>query len=206
MKEIYTWLSIFSVVAFSTAGDVLISNAMKRVGDVGPLYTEDRSCWSCEIYSGKWHFMDGSHVHGRQLLQPAAGALVGRCKPGRSSFCVAHLFEQRPLRQVFPARTCGPTPMDGSSTRGKRRRPSRDLEDRISPRAGKSAIRNFFPATVFLLASAARYPPRTAPSMVAGHPVAVQSPARKKHAPSRTLAPGRYYVYQAWENTSRKFP
>jgi drug/metabolite transporter (DMT)-like permease len=40
MKEIYTWLSIFSVVAFSTAGDVLISNAMKCVGDVGPLYTK----------------------------------------------------------------------------------------------------------------------------------------------------------------------
>jgi drug/metabolite transporter (DMT)-like permease len=38
VRDLYTWLSILSVVAFSTAGDVLISNAMKRVGDVGPLY------------------------------------------------------------------------------------------------------------------------------------------------------------------------
>lgn len=38
MRDLYTWFSIFAVVAFSTAGDVLISNAMKRVGDVGPLY------------------------------------------------------------------------------------------------------------------------------------------------------------------------
>jgi len=38
LRDLYTWLSIFAVVAFSTAGDVLISNAMKRVGDVGPLY------------------------------------------------------------------------------------------------------------------------------------------------------------------------
>ena len=40
MRDLYTWLSIFAVVAFSTAGDVLISNAMKRVGDVGPLYNK----------------------------------------------------------------------------------------------------------------------------------------------------------------------
>ena len=40
-------------------------------------------------------------------------------------------------------------------------------------------------------ASAARYPLRTAPSMVAGHPVAVQSPARKTRGHPVT-APGRY--------------
>jgi len=40
LRDLYTWLSIFAVVAFSTAGDVLISNAMKRVGDVGPLYNK----------------------------------------------------------------------------------------------------------------------------------------------------------------------
>ena len=77
MKEIYTWMSIFSVVAFSTAGDVLISNAMKRVGDVGPLYRKIGLAGVVKSISGKWHSMDGSYVHGRQLLQPAAGALVG---------------------------------------------------------------------------------------------------------------------------------
>jgi multidrug transporter EmrE-like cation transporter len=40
VRDLYTWLSIFAVVAFSTAGDVLISNAMKLVGDVGPLYRQ----------------------------------------------------------------------------------------------------------------------------------------------------------------------
>ena len=34
MKHLYTWVSILCVVAASTAGDVLISHAMKRVGDV----------------------------------------------------------------------------------------------------------------------------------------------------------------------------
>jgi uncharacterized membrane protein len=38
LKDLHTWLGIFAVVAFSTAGDVLIANAMKRVGDVGPLW------------------------------------------------------------------------------------------------------------------------------------------------------------------------
>lgn len=37
MKEIYTWSAIFAVVLASTAGDVLLSHAMKRVGDVGKL-------------------------------------------------------------------------------------------------------------------------------------------------------------------------
>jgi drug/metabolite transporter (DMT)-like permease len=35
VRHLYTWVSILCVVAASTAGDVLISHAMKRVGDVG---------------------------------------------------------------------------------------------------------------------------------------------------------------------------
>src|SRR5208282_2980815 len=52
---------------------------------------------------------------------------------------------------------------------------------RISPVAGRSGETNrsdFWPEASST-ASAAWYPLRTAPSMVAGHPVAVQSPARK---------------------------
>ncbi len=37
MRDLYTWLAIFAVVLASTAGDVLLSHAMKRVGDVGVL-------------------------------------------------------------------------------------------------------------------------------------------------------------------------
>jgi len=37
VSEVYTWLSIFAVVLTSTAGDVLMSRAMKEIGDLGAL-------------------------------------------------------------------------------------------------------------------------------------------------------------------------
>ncbi len=37
MKEAYTWGAIAAVVLASTTGDVLLSRAMKQVGDVGEL-------------------------------------------------------------------------------------------------------------------------------------------------------------------------
>jgi drug/metabolite transporter (DMT)-like permease len=37
MKHLYTWASIVVVVLASTSGDVLLSHAMKTVGDVGEL-------------------------------------------------------------------------------------------------------------------------------------------------------------------------
>ncbi|PYX83171.1 MAG: hypothetical protein DMG70_11695 [Acidobacteria bacterium] len=37
MKELYTWCSVLAVVLASTSGDVLLSGAMKKVGDVGEL-------------------------------------------------------------------------------------------------------------------------------------------------------------------------
>lgn len=40
MRHVYTWISIFCVVASSTAGDVLISHAMKRVGDVAHVFRD----------------------------------------------------------------------------------------------------------------------------------------------------------------------
>jgi drug/metabolite transporter (DMT)-like permease len=38
MKHAYTWGAILVVVLASTAGDVLLSRAMKQVGDVGQLW------------------------------------------------------------------------------------------------------------------------------------------------------------------------
>lgn len=38
MKEAYTWAAIGLIVVASTAGDVLLSHAMKRVGDVSVLW------------------------------------------------------------------------------------------------------------------------------------------------------------------------
>jgi len=37
MRDLYTWLSIALIIAFSTSGDVLISYSMKCVGDLGEL-------------------------------------------------------------------------------------------------------------------------------------------------------------------------
>ena len=38
MKHAYTWGAILAIVLASTTGDVLLSRAMKRVGDVGELW------------------------------------------------------------------------------------------------------------------------------------------------------------------------
>ncbi len=38
MKHAYTWGAILAVVLASTTGDVLLSHAMKQVGDVGRLW------------------------------------------------------------------------------------------------------------------------------------------------------------------------
>lgn len=37
MKQLYAWSAVATIVTFSTAGDVLLSRAMKQVGDVGEL-------------------------------------------------------------------------------------------------------------------------------------------------------------------------
>ncbi|HUK88437.1 MAG TPA: EamA family transporter [Terriglobales bacterium] len=37
MRTLYTWVGIAAVVLFSSAGDVLLSRAMKKIGDVGQL-------------------------------------------------------------------------------------------------------------------------------------------------------------------------
>ena len=37
MRDLYTWSAIFAIVLASVVGDVLLSHAMKQVGDVGDL-------------------------------------------------------------------------------------------------------------------------------------------------------------------------
>src|SRR5258708_4895957 len=37
MRDLYTWSAIFAIVFASVVGDVLLSHAMKQVGDVGAL-------------------------------------------------------------------------------------------------------------------------------------------------------------------------
>jgi uncharacterized membrane protein len=40
MKHVYEWGAILAIVLASTTGDVLLSRAMKQVGDVGTLYRQ----------------------------------------------------------------------------------------------------------------------------------------------------------------------
>lgn len=40
MKDVYTWMGIGLVVLTSVSGDILLSKAMKQVGDVGPLWRQ----------------------------------------------------------------------------------------------------------------------------------------------------------------------
>jgi len=45
MKQAYTWSAIVVIVLASTTGDVLLSRAMKQVGDVGALWRR-RGLWT----------------------------------------------------------------------------------------------------------------------------------------------------------------
>ena len=40
MKHVYEWSAVLAIVLASTTGDVLLSRAMKQVGDVGALYKQ----------------------------------------------------------------------------------------------------------------------------------------------------------------------
>ena len=44
MKQTYTWGAIAVIVLASTTGDVLLSHAMKQVGDVGALWRQNGLC------------------------------------------------------------------------------------------------------------------------------------------------------------------
>ena len=41
MNGLYTWAAIAFIVLASTTGDILLSHAMKRVGDVGEIWKRD---------------------------------------------------------------------------------------------------------------------------------------------------------------------
>jgi drug/metabolite transporter (DMT)-like permease len=40
VRHFYTWISILAVIIFSTIGDVLISHAMKTVGDIAHVWRD----------------------------------------------------------------------------------------------------------------------------------------------------------------------
>ncbi len=66
MTLVYTWCSIAIVVLASTAGDVLLSRAMKRIGDLGELRRR----------SGLGHVLGRVLVNGTFLLGVACMAVA----------------------------------------------------------------------------------------------------------------------------------
>lgn len=52
MKFGYTWGSILVVVAASVTGDILVSLAMKQVGDLGHVYRERGFWWTVKAVLG----------------------------------------------------------------------------------------------------------------------------------------------------------
>ena len=59
MNEIYTWAGIGAVVLTSVAGDVLLSKAMKQIGDVGTLRRKKGLKTVLARVAGNPHFLLG---------------------------------------------------------------------------------------------------------------------------------------------------
>jgi hypothetical protein len=125
MKFAYTWGSILVVVAASVTGDILVSLAMKQVGDLGHVYRE-RGFW-CTV---KAVMGNGTLWAGVCFMALAFFALLfAPCRPciRRSNVCW-----QRTDGKGVPSRERGPSPLDcrPSGRRGssscRRLGPSRD--------------------------------------------------------------------------------
>ena len=59
MKHAYTWGAILLIVVTSVTGDVLLSHAMKTVGDVGALYRRSGLVKVLGSVLGNFHFVIG---------------------------------------------------------------------------------------------------------------------------------------------------
>ncbi len=58
MKTLYTWTAIAVIVVASTAGDVLLANAMRRIGDLG-LIRQQKGIFAVarRVLSSGWFFL-----------------------------------------------------------------------------------------------------------------------------------------------------
>jgi drug/metabolite transporter (DMT)-like permease len=59
MKALYTWGGILGIVVASVVGDVLLSRAMKKVGDVGELRRRSGLIVVIRRTLGNWNFFFG---------------------------------------------------------------------------------------------------------------------------------------------------
>jgi multidrug transporter EmrE-like cation transporter len=85
MRHAYTWGAILAVVLASTTGDVLLSRAMKQVGDVGEL----------------WRRAGLLTVAGRILRSPSL--LLGIVVMGLAFYCLLFALSWADVSLVAPA-------------------------------------------------------------------------------------------------------
>ena len=91
------------IVLASTTGDVLLSRAMKHVGDVGELWRSLRLLTVGRPHPEQSQFSAGDLHDGGGVLQFALCLVLGRRQPGRAGFRIPHLRSQRNRRQNLPA-------------------------------------------------------------------------------------------------------
>jgi uncharacterized membrane protein len=85
MKQLYTWTGILVVVFFSVVGDILVSRAMKQVGDVHHLWR----------HSGLWR------VVGRVLAN--SNFFFGLAAMASAFFCLLFALSWGDVSLVAPA-------------------------------------------------------------------------------------------------------
>ena len=95
MKDVYTWSAIFAIVLASVVGDILLSRAMKDVGDIGELWKRSGLILVMKKTLRNLNFLLGFDGDGSGVLQHALCAFLGRSKPGRTRGRFLDLYWQR---------------------------------------------------------------------------------------------------------------
>ena len=103
MKHAYTWGAILAVVLASTTGDVLLSRAMKQVGDVGELRRRSGLLTVAGRVLRNPSFLLGVFCHGRSVLQPAVRFVLGRRQLGGAGLGFSDLRGQCYRREILSA-------------------------------------------------------------------------------------------------------
>ena len=103
VKDAYTWSAIGLIVIASTAGDVLLSHAMKRVGHVGDLWRQHGLLRGIGRVLSYPHIPSRGFGHGGGFLQPAVCPFLGKLESGRSRFRFPDLHRECGRRAHLPA-------------------------------------------------------------------------------------------------------
>ena len=102
MKHVYTWGAILAVVLASTTGDVLLSRAMKKVGDVGELWRRAGLLTVAGRILRRPSFVLGIFMMAVAFFSLLFASVLGRREPGGSRFRFPYLRGQCRGRENLP--------------------------------------------------------------------------------------------------------